>query len=111
MQNILSHLDSVKNYLDDILIHSKEIEKHHNHIMEVVKKLKESGISINFDKSKIYKFKIEYLSHFITPSRYKLNIAKINIYKNTTSENIKATQKLKILIIVSYHFCLKLVTR
>ncbi|KAG0440307.1 Retrovirus-related Pol polyprotein from transposon 17.6 [Dictyocoela muelleri] len=95
MQNILGHLDFVKIYLDDVLIHSKEIEEHHNHIMEVVRKLKESGMSINLDKSKFYKFKIEYLGHFITPLGYRPNLDKINIYKKIPlPKTLKQLQKL-----------------
>ncbi|KAG0442714.1 Retrovirus-related Pol polyprotein from transposon 17.6 [Dictyocoela muelleri] len=82
MQNELGDLEYVKIYLDDVLIHSKNIEDHENHVVEVCSRLFKSGLSINMEKSCFAKEEVEYLGHFITPRGYYPNTHKINILKN-----------------------------
>ncbi|KAG0435159.1 Retrovirus-related Pol polyprotein from transposon 17.6, partial [Dictyocoela muelleri] len=82
MKNILGDLKFVKIYLDDVLIHSKDIDNHHIHIREVVNRLSIYGMTINIRKCEFFKTKIEYLEHFITPSGYYPNTQKVEIYKN-----------------------------
>ncbi|KAG0440785.1 Retrovirus-related Pol polyprotein from transposon [Dictyocoela muelleri] len=55
MNELLNHLPYVKVYIDDILIHSEDEEKHCDHINEVLKLLHENGLSINFDKCKFFR--------------------------------------------------------
>ncbi|KAG0441050.1 Retrovirus-related Pol polyprotein from transposon 17.6 [Dictyocoela muelleri] len=95
MQNILGDLEYVKIYLDDVLVHSKKLNEHHIHLKEVVKKLNNSGMSINLNKSEFFKTKIEYLGHFITPNGYQPNLEKVEIYKrNPLPRTKKQLQKL-----------------
>ncbi|KAG0433956.1 Retrovirus-related Pol polyprotein from transposon 17.6, partial [Dictyocoela muelleri] len=89
MQNILGNLDFVKIYLDDVLIHSINIEEHENQIKEVIKKLSKAGLSINLTKSDFYKTKIEYLGHYITPLGYYPKLEKIELYKRITLPKTK----------------------
>eukprot|EP00477_Mikrocytos_mackini_P001864 GAHX01002022.1.p1 GENE.GAHX01002022.1~~GAHX01002022.1.p1 ORF type:complete len:603 (-),score=94.42 GAHX01002022.1:1109-2917(-) len=62
---IFKDLDFVKVYLDDVLIHSPDIEQHHKNIIEVLKRTKEQGISINFDKSTFSQDKVTFLGHIV----------------------------------------------
>ncbi|KAG0430820.1 Transposon Ty3-I Gag-Pol polyprotein [Dictyocoela muelleri] len=82
MQNILGDLKFVKIYLDDVLIPCKDIDNHHIHIREVVNRLSIYGMTIYIRKCEFFKTKIEYLRHFITPSKYYPNTQKVEIYKN-----------------------------
>ncbi|KAG0425353.1 Retrovirus-related Pol polyprotein from transposon [Dictyocoela muelleri] len=47
MLSILGDLKYVKVYLDDVLVHTKKDENHKNHVIEVIKRLNDAGMTIN----------------------------------------------------------------
>lgn len=53
-------------YIDDIIIYSKNIEEHKNHIIKVLKLLKKARLLFKLVKSKFFCQKIFYLGHIIT---------------------------------------------
>ncbi|KAG0435773.1 Retrovirus-related Pol polyprotein from transposon [Dictyocoela muelleri] len=78
---LLSDLNYVKVYLDDILIHSSKIEEHEHHILEVCRRLNDEGLSINIGKSQFFKEKIKYLGHYISSQGYFPRVDKLNLYR------------------------------
>ncbi|MEG0619337.1 MAG: reverse transcriptase domain-containing protein [Bacilli bacterium] len=65
MRELLGHLYFTKVFLDDILIHSKNISEHFEHLKTVLTILKENNVSINFEKSKFATEEVRYLGHII----------------------------------------------
>ena len=63
-------------YLDDILIASKSIEEHFEHVTAVLTKLTEVGLRLRPGKCFFARTEIEHLGHTITPSGVKPNDAK-----------------------------------
>ncbi|KAG0420461.1 Retrovirus-related Pol polyprotein from transposon, partial [Dictyocoela roeselum] len=53
MLSILGHLNFVKVFLDDVLIHSADIETHLIHLKDVIELLKINGLTLNVEKSNI----------------------------------------------------------
>ncbi|KAF9760626.1 Retrovirus-related Pol polyprotein from transposon [Nosema granulosis] len=66
MNEKLADLNFVKVFVDDILIYSRSAEEHANHIEQVLKRLHNEGISINFDKSSFMKREVKYLGKIST---------------------------------------------
>lgn len=64
MQTILKDLPGVQNYLDDIIIYSKEI--HDQHLQAALQRLRDAGLQINFDKSSFGQTSIPFLGHVIS---------------------------------------------
>ncbi|ORE00292.1 TF29 [Hepatospora eriocheir] len=82
MNRLLSHLQYIKVYLDDIIIYSKTLEEHHIHITEVINILTKNQVSVNFNKSKFYQTEIKYLGHIISENGIKPDISKVTELTN-----------------------------
>ncbi|KAG0436138.1 Transposon Tf2-9 polyprotein [Dictyocoela muelleri] len=65
MSELFGQLDYVKIFLDDILIFSKSKEEHDIHLLEVLKRLWNAHVKINFKKSEFFKPEILYLGQII----------------------------------------------
>ena len=65
MDQILSGLDYIFVYLDDILIFSVSEDEHEGHVRTVLQRLREAGLVFNPKKSEFFKNSIEYLGHKI----------------------------------------------
>lgn len=81
MVNLLGHLEFVKIFLDDILIHSRNKEEHLLHLKEIFKIFKNNKIAINWQKSKFNKRSVTYLGMQISQSGIKAD--------NTTIQKLK----------------------
>ena len=53
-------------YLDDVIIFSKTIDDHINHIQAVLKLLKEAGLKIKLSKCTFLRQEVEYLGHIVS---------------------------------------------
>lgn len=88
MNRLFAHLDFVKVYLDDILVHSANLELHHDHLRQVFEILAKEGLTINLEKSHFFKNQVNYIGFnidkgIITPSVRNLEkIANIQIPTN-----------------------------
>lgn len=51
MSELFNDLNFVKVYLDDLLIHSREEKEHAAHVYQILSRLRENIISLNFEKS------------------------------------------------------------
>ena len=54
-------------YLDDIIIYSKSINEHINHVDEVLEYLSQAGVTLKIRKCNFFTDKVEYLGHIIKP--------------------------------------------
>ncbi|GFR10160.1 retrovirus-related Pol polyprotein from transposon 17.6 [Trichonephila clavata] len=63
---VLSGLDFVFRYLDDVLIDSSSEEEHEKHVKLVFDRFQQYGLRINFSKSLMGANQVEYLGYLIT---------------------------------------------
>ena len=58
-------------YLDDILIYSKNITEHREHVRKVLAKLQEAGLQVDVDKCEFHVIEVKYLGLIITTEGIK----------------------------------------
>ncbi|KAG0440199.1 Retrovirus-related Pol polyprotein from transposon 17.6 [Dictyocoela muelleri] len=63
ISNILSGINFIKIFLDDILVYSQSKEEHYDHLKIIFSRLKSYNCSINFAKSSFFKSEINFLGH------------------------------------------------
>ncbi len=64
-------------YLDDIIIYSKILKKHKQHVWLILNKLREADLQINIDKCKFHVQKIIFLELLMSIERLKMNSRKM----------------------------------
>jgi len=81
MNDIFSNLLDVcvMIYLDDILIYSNNMSKHHRHVKEVLKRLRKAGLYAKAEKCKFHSESVEYLEYILSPSGLTMSDDKIKI--------------------------------
>ena len=79
INNVLrEHLDDfVVVYLDDILIFSSTLEKHKEHVRQVLIQLEKADVRVSPDKSEFHKQEVEFLGFIIGPDEVKMDPGKI----------------------------------
>jgi len=84
INNILSDLLDVcvMIYLDDILIYSNNMSKHHQHIKEVLKCLHKAGLYAKAEKCEFYSESVEYLGYILSPSGLTMSNDKVKIIQD-----------------------------
>ncbi|XP_055923553.1 uncharacterized protein K02A2.6-like [Eupeodes corollae] len=75
---ILQGIDGVAAYLDDIYIATKTLHGNYNVVMEVIKRLNDHGLTINWSKCELFKTSIKYLGHIIDANGIRPDPAKID---------------------------------
>jgi len=66
-------------YLDDILIYSNNMSKHHQHVKEVLKYLCKAGLYAKAEKCKFHSELIDYLGYILSPSGLTISDDKVKI--------------------------------
>ena len=92
ISTLMSDLKYVLVYLDDILIFSEDEKTHFEHVETVLSILRAHNISINFEKSKFKKEKIEYLGFILDGNGLKPitnNVEEISLIKPTKKKDIQ----------------------
>ena len=69
-------------YLDDILIYSNNISKHHWHIKEVLKCLHKASIYAKAKKCEFHFKLVEYLEYILSPSGFTMSEDKVKIIQD-----------------------------
>lgn len=64
-------------YVDDIIVFSKTIEDHHDHIREILSALPEAGITLKTIKCKIGATHIDFLGHHVSGKGLRLQKSKV----------------------------------
>ena len=65
--------DFVSVYIDDVLIFSKTLKEHLEHLRQVIQRLLEAGLKLKPGKCHFAKKEVQYLGHVITPWGVKTN--------------------------------------
>ena len=79
MQRVLMGLnppegpDMVTVYIDDILVFSRTLDEHLQHLQSVLQRLKQAGLKLNPRKCHFITQEVEYLGHIVTPDGLKTN--------------------------------------
>ncbi|GBG77301.1 hypothetical protein CBR_g23631 [Chara braunii] len=64
-------------YLDDILVYSRSLEEHVEHLHTVLERLRQAKYKANRDKCEFARQELEYLGHYVTPQGIRLLADKI----------------------------------
>ena len=67
MHKIFKDVKGVSYFQDDILIHTKDQEKHDKLSHTVLARLKENGLTVLWDNCKFNQTAVDYLGHTVTP--------------------------------------------
>ncbi len=80
-------------YLDDIIIYSKTLKKHKQHVQLVLHKLQETDLQMNINKCKFHVQKIFFLKLLLFIEELKMNLRKVQaVVKWSTSTNLTQMQ-------------------
>jgi hypothetical protein len=91
---VLGNLNFVEIYLDDITIHSKTLEEHVEHILEVLQRLKEANLRLNAEKCTWCAKEIKILGHIVKNNSVSMDPAKIESIKTWNNpKTVKQLQK------------------
>jgi len=84
MNNIFSDLLDVcvMIYLDNILIYSNNMSKHHQHVKEVLKYLRKIGFYAQAEKCEFHSKLVEYLRYILSSSGLTMSNNKVNIIQD-----------------------------
>lgn len=75
--DILDGLPGVIAYFDDILVFGKDEASHNKCLENVLKKISESGLTLNKDKSKFGVSEVKFLGHIINSNGIKVDVSKV----------------------------------
>ena len=68
MDKVMRGLPFVATYIDDVLVHSKNMEDHKSHLQQVFHRLGEAGLTLRGRKCTIAVSQVNYLDHRFTKS-------------------------------------------
>lgn len=64
-------------YLDDILIYSETLEEHHEHVRNVLRRLRDAELQVKLEKCQFHVQKVEFLGYVISPDGISMDPAKV----------------------------------
>ena len=82
MTRILKDFNFTIAYLDDIIIFSRTVEEHLDHIKQVFKKLRSTNLSIKLSKCHFFTKEIQYLGHILSTNGIRPLSLKTQAIKN-----------------------------
>ncbi|KRH91864.1 putative LTR transposable element, partial [Pseudoloma neurophilia] len=82
MYRILSKFNYVKVFIDDILIYSKNINEHYEHLNTILKHLLENNVSINPEKCHFAKESVKFLGYEINENGYCADTSRVEKFDN-----------------------------
>ena len=68
-------------YIDDLIIYSKSLEEHTQHLNLVLQKLREVNLKVQLDKTNFLHKEVAFLGHVVSPDGIKPNPDKIRAVK------------------------------
>jgi transposase InsO family protein/murein DD-endopeptidase MepM/ murein hydrolase activator NlpD len=72
-------------YLDDILIYSKTLENHKEHVHKVLQTLQDAKLLVEPEKSKFHTQEVDYLGYTIRPGEIRMQASKIEAIRDWPS--------------------------
>ncbi len=104
--NLADAPDFVSVYIDDVLIYSKTLEEHLEHIEKVLRKLIEVGLKLKPEKFHFIRKEVGFLGHVITPDGLKTsqqhnNSCSPKIPNARVSESSQAVYGIVLIIIIA----------
>jgi len=69
-------------YLDNILIYSNNMSKHHQHVKEVLKHLHKANLYAKAEKCKFHSELVEYLGYILSSSGLTMSDDKVKMIQN-----------------------------
>ena len=69
-------------YLDDILIYSNNMSKHHQHVKEILKYLHKAGLYAKAEKCEFHSESVEYLGYILSSSGLTMSDDKVKIIQD-----------------------------
>ena len=95
MAQILEGLDGVQVNIDDMLVYAQTREEHDTRLMDVMKRLSEAEVTLNYDKCVFGVTEIKFLGHIINESGIRIDPGRIEaIKKMDRPENISELRSL-----------------
>ncbi|KAG0436021.1 Transposon Tf2-6 polyprotein [Dictyocoela muelleri] len=94
INKILTGLKNVYCFIDDILIASPDSESHKVDVQNVLGRLFENNIAINFEKSKFGESEIEFLGHIISQKGIRPQVSKLESLKIKVPRTKKQLEKI-----------------
>ena len=76
MEIVMSGLDNVITYIDDVLVHSNSKVEHIKHLEAALVRLREHNLKLNLDKCTFGAASLQYLGHTLTPRGITPGLAK-----------------------------------
>jgi hypothetical protein len=90
MKQVLGDLPYVQIYIDDITVHSTTFDDHMAHLKEVMLRLKEANLKVNYDKCVWFRKQVAILGHVVGYHTVQMNPAKVSTIDNMNPpKNIK----------------------
>ena len=108
MQQVLSGLNPpdgrefVEVYIDDVLIFSRTMEEHIDHLRQVLERLRKASLKLKPGKCHFLRQSLEYLGHIITPTGLKPNPKQLEAVQEFPVPN-SVTQVRQFLGLTSYY--------
>ena len=87
MQSVLMGLNPtvgnqfVSVYIDDVLIYSRTLSEHLEHLKLVIERIEQAGLKLKPSKCSFVREEVEYLGHLLTPDGLKTNPRTVNAVK------------------------------
>ncbi|XP_055527551.1 uncharacterized protein K02A2.6-like [Wyeomyia smithii] len=79
MAKMIAGLEGVDAFLDDIIIHSEDEEKHYAALTALFKRLRDYGFHLRLDKCRFNQKEIKYLGHIVDAKGIRPDPAKISV--------------------------------
>ena len=77
---LIEYLDNLCTvYLDNILIYSKDLESHKEHVKKVLDMLQAKDLKLKPKKCEFYKTKVEFLGYIVTTQGLKIDPKKVEV--------------------------------
>jgi hypothetical protein len=73
--------DCVLTYVDDVIVFSKTIEEHYEHLERVLRRINEMGITLNLQKSEFVVDEMKFVGYIINQHGIKLNPEKCELVR------------------------------
>ena len=96
MQKVISGLnpdtgpDFVAVYIDDVLVFSRTVEEHLEHLRAAIQRIEEAGLKLQPPKCNFARREVEYLGHRVTPEGLKTNqrlVEAVTMFQTPTDVN------------------------